>query len=115
MYHSQSSHFPSFLSKKEVSNIPLFGAAAKAFQCIFVDRESNENKHEVRDAIRERGDNIKAGKNYPPIVIFPEGTTSNGTHLISFKKGAFENILPIKVICIQYPIRHLNVALDTLG
>ncbi|EAR88356.1 acyltransferase (macronuclear) [Tetrahymena thermophila SB210] len=115
MYFCSCSHFPSYLSKKDVQNIPFFGAAAKAFQCIFVDRESNENKHEVRDAIRARGEGIKEGKNFPPIVIFPEGTTSNGTHLISFKKGAFENLLPVKIFCLQYPIRHVNVALDVLG
>lgn len=31
MYHLSYSDFPSFLSKKEVQDIPLFGAAAKAF------------------------------------------------------------------------------------
>lgn len=27
--------------------------------------------------------------NYDPIVIFPEGGTTNGRYLINFKRGAF--------------------------
>ncbi|EGR34529.1 hypothetical protein IMG5_008380, partial [Ichthyophthirius multifiliis] len=46
---------------------------------------------------------------------FPEGTTTNGKYLISFKKGAFETFAPIKIFCLQYPVRRFNVSLDSLG
>jgi lysophosphatidylcholine acyltransferase/lyso-PAF acetyltransferase len=42
------------------------------------------------------------GKNFPPIVIYPEGTTTNGKHIISFKKGAFEAFFPIKMFLLNY-------------
>ena len=31
-----------------------------------------------------------------PFMIFPEGTTSSGRHLLEFKRGAFYSLLPIK-------------------
>ena len=37
------------------------------------------------------------GKNMSPLCIFPEGTTSNNRYLLSFKKGAFEPNVPIKM------------------
>jgi lysophosphatidylcholine acyltransferase/lyso-PAF acetyltransferase len=42
--------------------------------------------------IIERSKLIKDGKVFPPVMIFPEGTTTNGKYLISFKKGAFESL-----------------------
>lgn len=32
---------------------------------------------------------------YEPIVIFPEGGTTNGKYLINFKKGAFVSLRPV--------------------
>ena len=38
----------------------------------------------------------------PPLVIFPEGTTSNGEYLLTFKKGAFHPMRPVKIVCLKY-------------
>jgi len=46
---------PSFLSKKEIASYPLFGPSAIGIQCIFVERESVEQRNQVRDAILQRG------------------------------------------------------------
>lgn len=50
----------------------------------------------------ERGKLLSEGKKLPPICVFPEGTVSNGNYLLSFKKGAFEPKLPIKIILLEY-------------
>ena len=39
---------------------------------------------------------------YPPLVIYPEGGTSNGTHLLKFKKGAFAGLRSVQPIIIKY-------------
>ena len=37
-----------------------------------------------------------------PLVIFPEGTVSNGDYLLTFKKGAFFGLRPCRVLCYRY-------------
>jgi hypothetical protein len=38
----------------------------------------------------------------PPLVIFPEGCTTNMRYLIEFKKGAFKGLNSIQPIALQY-------------
>lgn len=40
---------------------------------------------------------------WPPIIIFPEGTTTNQEALISFKAGAFVPGVPVQPMTIKYP------------
>lgn len=47
-------------------------------------------------------------------MIFPEGTTTNGKYLISFKKGAFFTNSPLQIVCLKYKQRYFNVAYDVL-
>ena len=54
------------------------------------------------EAINRRANNVQKGLKFPPISLFPEGTVSNGRHLLSFKKGAFASLNPIKMIIIKY-------------
>lgn len=114
IYHTSSRHQPSFLAKKEVMKIPLIGTITRGFQSIFVNRDSRENKNEALTGLRLRGKLIAEGKKLPPIVIFPEGTSTNGDYLISFKKGAFEPLLPVKIVCLEYPARHMNISFDSV-
>jgi lysophosphatidylcholine acyltransferase/lyso-PAF acetyltransferase len=39
-----------------------------------------------------------AGKVKVPIMIYVEGSTSNGEYLMSFKKGAFASLLPVQPV-----------------
>ena len=36
------------------------------------------------------------------LIIFAEGTTSNGIGLLDFKKGAFVQDVPLKVLSLKY-------------
>jgi len=38
----------------------------------------------------------------PPLVIFPEGTTCNNESVLTFKKGAFVKLKPVKIVAIKY-------------
>ena len=39
---------------------------------------------------------------FPPILIFPEGATSNSKTLMRFKKGAFSTGYPVQSVLIKY-------------
>ena len=39
---------------------------------------------------------------YPPVVIFAEGGTSNGRYLLQFKRGAFAGLHAVKPVVIRY-------------
>ena len=72
----------SFIAKSEVANWPLFGWLAKLQRTVFVDRRQRST-HEHRDAIIER---LSAGDN---LILFPEGTSDNGTRVLPFKSALF--------------------------
>jgi lysophosphatidylcholine acyltransferase/lyso-PAF acetyltransferase len=48
-------------------------------------------------AIAERQELIEDKKSaLTPLAIFPEGTTTDGNHLMTFKKGAFATMRPVQ-------------------
>jgi lyso-ornithine lipid O-acyltransferase len=73
----------SFVSKAEVSRWPIFGWLAKLQRTIFVERADRAGAARQRDEIRRRldeGDNL---------ILFPEGTSGDGIHLLPFKSTLF--------------------------
>jgi len=95
---------PSFLSMKWVNKVPLVGSIADTIQCIYVQNGKNTG---LTDEINSR---VKESEKYelPPFVIFPEGTTTNGTSLIDFRYGAFYPHVPIQPIAIKYKYKYYN-------
>lgn len=85
-----------FISKEDIKNMPVFGSIAQGLQSIFVNRNDPNSRKEVLEKIMERQKDYMEGKAIMPIMIFPEGTTSSGRHILKFKKGAFYSFLPIK-------------------
>lgn len=73
-------------------------------QSIYVDRSSSpEAKQKIKSDILERVNNFKKDpKNHFPICIFPEGTVSNGRHVMQFKNGAFDPLAPITIFAFKY-------------
>jgi len=107
---------PGFLAKSDVADYPLVGTIAKGLQAIFVQRESKENRDDVVIKLKQR---IKKFEEDPvttsQVLIFPEGTTTNGEYIISFKKGAFTNLTPLKLYGVRYESKTYSPAFDSLG
>ena len=85
-----------FISKEAVKSIPVFGTIAQGLQTIFVDRNNANSRKDVLNKIIQRQKDFIEGKPVMPFMIFPEGTTTSGRHLLKFKRGAFYSFLPIK-------------------
>jgi lyso-ornithine lipid O-acyltransferase len=73
----------SFIAKAEVRDMPLFGWFAVLQRSIFVDRTRRSNSREQADTIAER---LLKGD---AMVLFAEGTTSDGNRILPFKSTLF--------------------------
>ena len=71
----------SFVAKKEVASWPFFGTLARMQETVFVERERRSQTAAARDEIAER---VKAGD---ALVLFPEGTSSDGNRVLPFRSA----------------------------
>ena len=72
----------SFIAKKEISKWPLLGILAKLQNTIFIDRRISSLKKQENQIIKH----LNEKKN---LVIFPEGTSSDGNRVLPFKSSLF--------------------------
>jgi lyso-ornithine lipid O-acyltransferase len=72
----------SFIAKTEVSRWPLFGWLARLQRSVFIDRRVRSTA-EQRDSIAGR----LAAKE--ALILFPEGTSSDGNRVLPFKSALF--------------------------
>lgn len=93
---------PSFVSRIENRTIPILGRLIDFLQPVYVMREDPNSRQNTIQEIRRRA---QSRGEWPQIVIFPEGTTTNGRALITFKPGAFIPGVPVQPVLIRYPNR----------
>ena len=89
-------HSAGFMAKFEVQDYPLVGVIAKGINCLFVKRENEEDRMKIFQELEQRQQDFYDGKILSPLLLFPEGTTTNGKYILKFKRGAFYHLLPIK-------------------
>lgn len=75
-----------YVSKAEVRKWPFIGQIAAATGTMFVDRKDKSKRADVRQQVI---DGLRS-RQYPPIVIFPEGTRNPQDTLLPFRYGVFE-------------------------
>lgn len=94
--------FPSFVAKKSVRKLYCIGDIASAIGSFFVERGgSKEEKIAVCKAIEDRQHLIET-KGGAPIMIFPEGATTNNDQIISFKRGPFSGLSSVQPLGLKY-------------
>ncbi len=97
----------SFVAKAEVARWPLFGWLAKLQRTVFVDRRMRSTAAQ-RDAMTAR---LAAGD---ALILFPEGTSSDGNRVLPFKSALFsaaERMQEIAPIAVQ-PVSIAYTRLD---
>ncbi|MCJ8520420.1 lysophospholipid acyltransferase family protein [Pseudorhizobium tarimense] len=72
-----------FIAKSEVADWPVFGVLAKLQKTIFVARDQ---KRKAGDQVNEIAQRLADGE---IVVLFPEGTTSDGNRVLEIKSSLF--------------------------
>lgn len=89
-----------FVSKGEIARWPFFGTLARASGTIFLNRRSRASTGHVAAVIAER---LPLGV---PILFFPEGTSSDGAHVMKFHSRFFEPAVlaaaPVTAAAVRY-------------
>ena len=73
-----------FVAKKDVSRWPVMGLLAKSIDTIFIDRE---NRRDIRRVSARVERELTEGRG---VVLFAEGTSSQGARVLPFKPGLLE-------------------------
>ncbi|KAL4311519.1 hypothetical protein GQ457_01G009830 [Hibiscus cannabinus] len=115
LYH-MSSNFPSFVAKRSVSKLPLIGLIGKCLGCVYVQRESKSSDFKgVAGIVTDRVHDAHRNELAPMIMLFPEGTTTNGDFLLPFKTGAFLAGAPVVPVILRYPYQRFSPAWDSIS
>mmetsp|Transcript_17475 Transcript_17475/g.39570 ORF Transcript_17475/g.39570 Transcript_17475/m.39570 type:complete len:419 (-) Transcript_17475:34-1290(-) len=108
-----------FVAHKYINDIPFVGSIARALGVLFVGQGESSSEI-VKQKILATYDCIskncpRCRKCYPPIVIFPEGTTTNGLGMLTFRTGAFVSSIPVSPVCIRFASsRRFNACWETI-
>ncbi|HET7384230.1 MAG TPA: lysophospholipid acyltransferase family protein [Pseudolabrys sp.] len=84
-----------FVAKREVAEWPLVGITAKAQRSVFVDRtRRNRTGDTVGEIVKRLGDGVS-------VVLFAEGTSSDGNRVLPFRSALLGAVGDIDSILIQ--------------
>jgi 1-acyl-sn-glycerol-3-phosphate acyltransferase len=97
----------SFIAKHEIAGWAFFGWLAKLQRSVFIERKARRTAdHRDEMMIRlEKGDNL---------VLFPEGTSGDGIHVLAYKSAFFAlaekriNGRPLTVQPVSIALSHLD-------
>jgi len=73
-----------FIAKSDVKSWPLIGPLSRRSGTLFVTREE---RHRVHHQAQQIGQKLRSGRS---LVLFAEGTTSDGVDLLPFRSSLFE-------------------------
>ncbi|KAL7855708.1 hypothetical protein AOLI_G00193120 [Acnodon oligacanthus] len=94
------SGLPTVVSRSENTKLPVIGALLEFNQSVLVSRKDPESRRKCVTQIKER---LTSSGYWPQMLMFPEGTTTNGQALIKFKPGAFLAGVPVQPVLLHYP------------
>jgi 1-acyl-sn-glycerol-3-phosphate acyltransferase len=89
-----------FVAKAEVKRWPLVGRLVGAAGTLYIERERRRDAMRV---VHQMAEALKAGET---ISVFPEGTTSNGCHLLPFHanllQAAIATGVPVQAVALRF-------------
>ncbi|MFT7814676.1 lysophospholipid acyltransferase LPCAT4 isoform X2 [Arapaima gigas] len=91
---------PTVVSRSENTSLPVIGALLEFNQSLLVSRKDPESRRRCAAQLSER---LQSNDRWPQVLLFPEGTTTNGQALIKFKHGGFAPGVPVQPVLLHYP------------
>lgn len=88
------------VSRSENTSLPVIGALLEFNQSVLVNRKDPESR---KNAVAQLNERLSSNGYWPQMLMFPEGTTTNGQELIKFKRGAFLAGVPVQPVLLRYP------------
>ena len=102
-----------FLQRRGIRKVVCIGFISEVIGGVYMKRGSTkEERARSLQIIKERQLEAERGLR-PPIHIFPEGSTTNGSALLQFKKGAFASLKAVKPQCFCYKGTFANPCFGT--
>ncbi len=93
---------PRFVAKSEIRNWPVVGWLSEKTGVLFVERERRADTPRINQAIT---DAISSGD---LVAVFPEGTTSDGLSILSFRAPLLEPVLTTNANLHPAAIRYVT-------
>jgi 1-acyl-sn-glycerol-3-phosphate acyltransferase len=99
-----------FISKSEVKRWPVFGWFAVLGGSLFVQRNKRSDVARLNQELAQVLDSGAL------VVLFPEGTSSNGQQILPFKSSLLEPVAsldhPVSAACISYSLDEGDPGID---
>jgi 1-acyl-sn-glycerol-3-phosphate acyltransferase len=92
----------SFVAKDDVRHWPLIGWLASHTDTLFLERGSRSAAQRAREHMVEH---LQAGKR---VVVFPEGTTSNGDGVLPFHSAMFQAAIDAAVTVTPLAVHYIG-------
>ena len=91
-----------FVSKSDVKHWPLIGALATGSGTLFIERASRRDAMRV---VHHMADALRAGE---VVAVFPEGTTSDGIHLLPFHANLIQAAISADAPVVPVALRFVD-------
>ena len=102
-----------FVAGAFIKTMPILGSLAQIIGCVFVPRSGSKDQLEntLRSVLQRAEMNEEHGT-FPPSIIFPEGTCSNGRTLLKFRRGAFYPLRQVIPCTIKYHFDDISPCIE---
>ncbi|MBC7756253.1 MAG: 1-acyl-sn-glycerol-3-phosphate acyltransferase [Bdellovibrio sp.] len=91
-----------FVAKSDIKSWPVFGYLVTKANTLFIDRSKRQAAGRIVETV---SNSLIAGDN---LCYFPEGTTTDGTHMLPFKSSVLQAAINAKTHIWPVAIRYIN-------
>lgn len=102
--HALNSHIRlRFIAKSDIKNWPVFGYLVTKANTLFIDRSKRQEAGKI---VATTAKSLISGDN---LCFFPEGTTTDGTHILPFKSSVLQAAIVANSTVWPVAIRYVNL------